>query len=80
LNPFDVLAEEAIQEHKDSKTQKLLVGTIQNIDGNFVIVRLSDDVVLTFPKELLGDDVLIDDIVYLITDHFVQNVFGMQED
>jgi len=80
LNPFDVLAEEAIQEHKDSKTQKLLVGTIQNIDGNFVIVRLSDDVVLTFPKELLGDDVFIDDIVYLITDHFVQNVFGMQED
>ena len=80
MNPFDVLAEEAIQEHKDSKTQKLLVGTIQNIDGNFVIVRLSDDVVLTFPKELLGDDVFIDDIVYLITDHFVQNVFGMQED
>jgi len=66
LNPFDVLAEEAIQEHKDSKTQKLLVGTIQNIDGNFVIVRLSDDVVLTFPKELLGDDVFIDDIVYLL--------------
>jgi len=66
LNPFDVLAEEAIQEHKDSKTQKLLVGTIQNIDGNFVIVRLSDDVVLTFPKELLGDDVFKDDIVYLI--------------
>jgi len=66
LNPFDVLAEEAIQEHKDSKTHKLLVGTIQNIDGNFVIVRLSDDVVLTFPKELLGDDVFKDDIVYLI--------------
>jgi len=57
LNPFDVLAEEAIQEHKDGKTQKLLGGTIQNIDGNFVIVRLSDDVVLTFPKELLGDNV-----------------------
>jgi len=66
LNPFDVLAEEAIQEHKDGKTQKLLVGTIQNIDGNFVIVRLSDDVVLKFPKELLGDDVFKDDIVYLI--------------
>ncbi len=46
MNPFDVLAEEAIQEHKDNKTQKLLVGTIQNIDGNFVIVRLSDDVVV----------------------------------
>ncbi len=59
MNPFDVLAEEAIQEHKDSKTRKLLVGTIQNIDGNFVIVRLSDDIVLTFPKELLGDDVFI---------------------
>jgi len=66
LNPFDVLAEEAIQEHKDGKTQKLWVGTIQNIDGNFVIVRLSDDVVLKFPKELLGDDVFKDDIVYLI--------------
>lgn len=66
MNPFDVLAEEAIQEHKDRKTQKLLAGTIQNIDGNFVIVRLSDDVVLTFPKELLCDDVFIDDIVYLI--------------
>lgn len=49
MNPFDVLAEEAIQEHKDSKTQKLLVGTIQNIDGNFVIVRLSDDVV-NYPR------------------------------
>jgi len=57
LNPFDVLAEEAIQEHKDGKTKKSSVGTIQNIDGNFVIVRLSDDVVLKFPKELLGDDV-----------------------